>query len=44
LENRNVELGRCRSRWEEGPNIKIEFKEIGFQDADRINLAQDTDG
>jgi hypothetical protein len=34
-------LGRPRSRWEN--NIKIDFREIGFEGVDLIFVAQDTD-
>jgi hypothetical protein len=34
-------LGRSRRRWE--VNIKMDLKEIGFGDADWINLVQDRD-
>jgi hypothetical protein len=34
-------LGRPRRRWED--NIKMDLREIGFGDADRIHLAQDRD-
>jgi hypothetical protein len=33
-------LGRPRRRWE---NIKMDLREIGFGDVDRIHLAQDRD-
>jgi hypothetical protein len=34
-------LGRFRRRWED--NMKMDLKEIGFGDVDRIHLAQDRD-
>jgi hypothetical protein len=34
-------LGRPRRRWED--NIKMNLREIGFEDVDWINLAQDRD-
>jgi hypothetical protein len=34
-------LGRHRRRWEN--NIKMDLREIGFQDVDWIHLAQDRD-
>jgi hypothetical protein len=34
-------LGKPRRRWED--NIKMDFREIGFGDADWIHLAQDMD-
>jgi hypothetical protein len=34
-------LGRPRRRWEE--NRKMDLREKGFGDVDRINLAQDMD-
>jgi hypothetical protein len=34
-------LGKLRHRWED--NIKMDLREIGFGDADWINLAQDKD-
>ncbi|KAJ4425862.1 hypothetical protein ANN_27488 [Periplaneta americana] len=34
-------LGRPRQRWED--NIKMDLREVGYDDRDRINLAQDRD-
>jgi hypothetical protein len=34
------QLGRPRRRWED--NIKMEFREIGMDGANRIRLAQDS--
>jgi hypothetical protein len=34
-------LGRPRRRWED--NIRMDLREIGFEDADWIHLAQDRD-
>jgi hypothetical protein len=34
-------LGRSRSRWED--NIRIDPREIGWEDMDWINLAQERD-
>jgi hypothetical protein len=34
-------LRRRRRRWED--NIKVDFKEIGWEGMNRINLAQDVD-
>jgi hypothetical protein len=34
-------LGRPRRRWED--NIKMDLREIGFEDVDWIHLAQDRD-
>jgi hypothetical protein len=34
-------LGRPRRRWEE--NIKMDLREIGFEDMNWIHLAQDRD-
>jgi hypothetical protein len=34
-------LGRPRRKW--GDNIKMDLREIGFEDVDWINLAQDRD-
>jgi hypothetical protein len=33
-------LGRFRRRWED--RIKMHLKKVGFQDVNRINVAQDT--
>jgi hypothetical protein len=38
---RKEPLGRPRHRWID--NIKIDLKEIGFEDMDWIDLAQDRD-
>ena len=34
-------LGRQRSRWED--NIKMDFREVGCDSGDRIDLAEDRD-
>jgi len=34
-------LGRPRCRWED--NIKVDIQEVGYQDMDWIELAQDRD-
>jgi hypothetical protein len=34
-------LGRTRSRWED--NIKMDFREVGWEGIDWIDLAQDRD-
>jgi hypothetical protein len=37
----NRSLGRSRLEWED--NIKVELKEIGWEDLDWIHVAQDRD-
>jgi hypothetical protein len=38
---RKEQLGRPRRRWED--NIKMDLREIGWDDMDWIDLAQDSD-
>ncbi|KAJ4436652.1 hypothetical protein ANN_16783 [Periplaneta americana] len=38
---RKIPLGRPRRRWED--NIKMDLREVGYDDRDWINLAQDRD-
>jgi len=37
--NRKRSLGRPRCRWED--NIKMDFKQIGWEGIEQINLAQE---